>query len=182
MTWQQIVRGRYQASFQIREKDVLAALETKKKDDKEPAAQEAGFEYVLRPILFIVPKGSPEAVVEQRRRDAEALRNRFQNCDQGLPFARALTDVAVRDQIVKSSADLSPALREILDNTGVGRLTSPETTAAGIELFALCAKKETKTDAPAMREARQEIFAEQFEKKSKRFLAELRRGAMIEMK
>lgn len=182
ITWQQIVRGKFQSSFQIREKDVLAALESRKKDDKEPAKDAIGYEYILRPVLFIVPKGSPEAVIEARKRDAEALRGRFQNCEQGLPFARALKDVAVRDPITKASTDLSPALREILDNTGVGRLTPPETTAAGIELFALCGKKETKIDAPAIREVRQEMFAEQFDAKSKRFLAELRRGAMIEMK
>ena len=182
ITWQQIVRGKFQSSFQIREKDVLAAVESRKKDDKEPAKEAIGFEYILRPVLFIVPKGSPEAAIEARKREAEALRSRFQNCEQGLPFARALKDVAVRDPITKNSTDLTPELRDILDNTGVGRLTSPETTASGIELFALCAKKETKIDAPAVREVRQELFAEQFDAKSKRFLAELRRGAMIEMK
>jgi peptidyl-prolyl cis-trans isomerase SurA len=117
-----------------------------------------------------------------RKKEAESLRNRFQNCEVGLPFARALRDVAVRDQIVKNSSDLAPALREILDNTGVGHLTSPEQTAAGIELFAVCAKRETKVDAPVMREVRQEMFAEQFNTRSKRFLDELRRSAMIETK
>ncbi len=178
LAWQQIVRGKFQSSFQIRDKDVFAALEGRKKDDKETI----GYEYTLRPILFVVPRGSPESTVETRRREAEALRSRFQNCEEGLPFARALRDVAVRDPIVKSSADLAPALREIIDNTPVGRLTSPETTTQGVELFALCAKKETKLDAPALREVRQEMFAEQFQAKSKRFLDELRRGAMIEMK
>jgi peptidyl-prolyl cis-trans isomerase SurA len=178
LTWQQIVRGKFSSSFQIREKDVLAAAESRKKDDKEVTS----FEYVLRPILFVVPRGSPESVVDMRRRDAEALRNRFQNCDEGLPFARALKDVAVRDQIVRNSGDLAPALREILDNTPVGRLTSPETTPHGVELFAVCVKRETKVDAPALREVRQEMFAEQFNAQSTRYLRELRRGAMIEKK
>jgi peptidyl-prolyl cis-trans isomerase SurA len=178
IAWQQIVRGKFQSSLHIREKDVMAAAESRKKDDKEIVS----FEYVLRPILFVVPRGSPDAVVETRRRDAEALRNRFQSCDDGLPFARALKDVAVRDQIVRSSADLAPALREILDNTPVGRLTAPETTQHGVELFAVCVKRETKVDAPTIREVRQEMFAEQFAAQSKRYLKELRRGAMIEKK
>lgn len=178
LTWQQIVRGKFQSSFQIREKDVMAAAESRRKDDKELTS----FEYVLRPILFVVPRGSPDSVVEARRRDADSLRNRFQNCDEGLPFARALKDVAVRDQIVRNSGDLAPALREILDNTTVGRLTSPETTPHGVELFAVCAKRETKVDAPTVREVRNEMFAEQFAAQSKRYLKELRRGAMIERK
>lgn len=182
IAWQQVVRGKFQSSFQFREKDILAAAESRKKDDKDPTGDTTGFEYVLRPILFIVPKGSSEAAIELRRKEAESLRGRFQNCELGLPFTRNLRDVAVRDEIKKTSADLPPALREILDNTGVGHLTNPETTAAGIELFALCAKKETKIDAPVMREVRQEMFAEQFNTRSKRFLDELRRSAMIEMK
>lgn len=182
IAWQQIVRGKFQSSFQFREKDILAAAEGRKKDDKDPAGDTSGVEYVLRPILFIVPKGSGDAVIEARKKEAESLRNRFQNCELGLPFARNLRDVAVRDEIKRTSADLAPALREILDNTGVGHLTNPETTAAGIELFALCAKKETKIDSTAMREVRQEMFAEQFNTRSKRFLEELRRGAMIETK
>jgi peptidyl-prolyl cis-trans isomerase SurA len=178
LTWQQIIRGKFQSSFQFREKDIMAAAEGRKKDEKEAAT----YEYVLRPILFVVPRGSPESVVEARKRDAEGLRNRFQNCDEGLPFARALKDVAVRDQIIRSSSDLAPALREILDNTQVGRLTHPETTPNGIEVFALCAKRDAKVDATAVREVRNEMFAEQFAAQSTRFLKELRRGAMIEKK
>lgn len=186
MAWQQIVRGKFQSSFQFREKDVLAALETRKKDDKDKdkdtGDKVTAEEYTLRPILFIVPKGAPQARLDARKAEAEALRNRFEGCESGLPFARALKDVAVREQIVRSSADLAPSLREILERTGVGRLTSPETTPNGIEVFAICARREVKTDAPALRQVRQELMNEQFQAKSKRFLEELRRQALIETK
>jgi peptidyl-prolyl cis-trans isomerase SurA len=178
IAWQQIVRGKFQSSLQIREKDVMEKLASSNKDDKS----EAGFEYTLRPILFIVPRGSSDAAIEARKREAEGLRNRFQNCNDGLPFARALRDVAVRDQIVKSSADLAPALRKILDDTTVGKLTSPEVTAQGVEMFALCARKENQLDAAAKKEVRDEMFAEQFQEKSKRYLSILRSSAMIEVK
>jgi peptidyl-prolyl cis-trans isomerase SurA len=178
IAWQQIVRGKFQSSLQIREKDVMEKLASSNKDDKS----EAGFEYTLRPILFIVPRGSPETAIEARKREAEGLRTRFQNCNDGLAFARALRDVAVRDQIVKSSADLALALRKILDDTTVGKLTNPEVTAQGIEMFAVCARKENQLDAAAKKEVRDEMFAEQFQAKSKRYLSILRNGAMIEVK
>jgi peptidyl-prolyl cis-trans isomerase SurA len=75
-----------------------------------------------------------------------------------------------------------PALREILDKTEVGHLTPPETTAQGVELFALCEKKETKSETPEKRQAREKIFSEQFQAKAKNYLRELRRQAMIERK
>jgi peptidyl-prolyl cis-trans isomerase SurA len=119
LAWPQLVRGRYQSSLQIGEKDLLSAMETKSDDT-------VGYDYTLRPILFLVPAGSPEAFVEGRKREAEALRGRFQGCEDGLNFARALKDVAVRDQVVRSSADIPAELRKVLDGIEVGRLTPPE--------------------------------------------------------
>ena len=52
----------------------------------------------------------------------------------------------------------------------------------GIELYALCAKKENKLDGAARREVRDEMVAEQFQAQATRYLKELRRGAMIEVK
>jgi peptidyl-prolyl cis-trans isomerase SurA len=177
ISWQQIVRGKFQSSLQVREKDVFQKLA---KDDKDK--KEVGYEYMLRPILFIVQPGSSEQVLDNRKREAEALRVRFENCETGLNFARALRDVAVRDQIVKSSADLAPALRKILDEVAVGKLTSPEVTPQGVQMFALCAKRENKVDSAATKETRDEMFAEQFQAKSKRYLEVLRKQAMIEVK
>ena len=97
-----------------------------------------------------MPRGSPDAAYEARKRDAEALRSRLQNCNEGITFARALPDVAVRDQVSKYSADLAQQLREILDRTAIGHLTPPEKTAEGVQMFAVCAKKETKSDTPEM--------------------------------
>lgn len=186
MVWQQIVRGKFQSSFQFRDKDVLAALESRKKDDKDKdegsTERIVAYDYLLRPILFMVPKGASKETLDARQREAEAMRARFESCDHGLAFARALRDVVVRDEVSRNSADLPPALRELLEKTGVGRLTTPEKTANGIQVFAICGKRETKVDAPALRKVRQEMFAEQFEAKSKRFLDELRRAAMIEKK
>lgn len=176
--WQNIVRGKFQGELQIREKDVLAVMQqTDKKDEKD----EVGYEYRIRPILFIVPHGEAQ-LAEARRKDAEALRGRFADCDNGLKYARTLRDVAVRDVIVKSSSDLAPALREILDKTEIGHLTAPEVTTQGVELFALCERKETKEDTPEKRQAREKLFNEKFQARSKRYLQELRKQAMIERK
>jgi peptidyl-prolyl cis-trans isomerase SurA len=175
--WQNIVRGKFQGDLQVRETDILAVLQAEKKDEKN----QIGYVYRLRPILFLVPKGASE-LAEARRKDAEALRGRFTDCDGGLKFARTLRDVAVRDVIVKSSSDLLPALREILDKTEIGHLTAPEVTPQGIQLFALCERKETTEDTPEKRQARDKLFSEKFQIKAKRYLQELRKQAMIERK
>jgi peptidyl-prolyl cis-trans isomerase SurA len=176
--WSTLVRGRYKSSLQVADTDVEAQLELHKPQDKN----EVGYEYSLRPILLVVPRGSADASFEARKKDAEALRVRFDSCASGIPFARALREVAVRDPITKYSADLLPALRDILDKTDMGHLTPPEQTAEGIQMFALCGKKETKTDTPGKKEMRDELVQQKFGEQAKRYLAEIRRAAMIEYK
>jgi peptidyl-prolyl cis-trans isomerase SurA len=175
--WSQVIRGRYQASFRFSDRDILARLQASKPE----AAQATGFDYTLRPILFVVPRGSPPAAFETRRKEAEAFRARFQSCEQSIPHARALPFVAVRPSVVKSSAELPPALREMLDKTELGRLTAPEVTQQGVEIYALCGKRPSTADnAPAKKEVRDEMFKEAFERHATAYLKELRSQAMIE--
>jgi peptidyl-prolyl cis-trans isomerase SurA len=178
MAWTSLVRGRFKVSLEIADKDVEAELQLHKPQDNE----QVGYEYTVRPIVLIVPRGAPDAAFEARKRDADALRGRFSNCNDGIPFARGLPEVAVRDPINKSSADLPPALRTILDSIELGHLTPPEQTAEGIQMFAVCSKKESKTDAPGLKEVRDKMFEKKFGTKANRYLADLRRQAMIEYK
>jgi peptidyl-prolyl cis-trans isomerase SurA len=180
LAWNALVRGRYKSSLEIADTDVEAALDLHRSPDKDK--NEVGYEYVLRPILLLVPRGSPDSAFEARKRDADTLRTRFETCADGIPFARALREVAVRDQVTKFSADLPEALRNILNGTDVGHLTPPEQTAEGVQMFALCSKRENKTDTPGKKEAREELFEKKFGAQSKRYLAQLRRSAMIEYK
>lgn len=175
IVWNQIIRGRYQSSFQFSDKDIADRVKAKNPDD----ANVVGYDYTLRPILFLVPRGSPPAAYEARVKEAEAFRTRFQSCDTGIPSARGLRYVAVRPQVLKGSAELPPALRDMLAKTEVGHLTVPETTQQGIEIYALCAKRQSE-NGPAKKEVRDEMFNEVFKTHAAQFLKELRGQAMIE--
>jgi len=174
--WGQIVRGKFQGSLQVGEKEVEVKMQGAQAD--EPT----NYEYRLRPVLFLVPRGAAPAAFEARKKDAEALRARFQDCQQGLRFAMALPDVAVRDAIARQSADLAEAQRKVLNETAVGHLTPPDITPQGVELFAVCSKTNAGGDTPAKRKARDEIFNERYQALSKKFLKELRSQALIEYK
>lgn len=178
LAWNALIRGRFKASLEVADSDVEAALQLHNSDDKN----EVGYEYSLRPIVLIVPRGAPDAAFEARKRDADALRARFQTCAEGVPFARALSEVAVRDEITKFSADLPAELRGILDKTDVGHLTPPEQTSEGVQMFALCSKRVSKSDTPGQKETRDALFQKKFGAEAKRYLAKLRRSAMIEYK
>jgi len=178
LAWNALVRGRFKASLEIADRDVEAELHLHQPDQKN----DVGYEYTMRPIVFVVPEGAPDSAYEARKREAEALRLRFANCADGLPFARALSEVAVRDQVIKFSADLPQQSRDILDSTEVGHLTPPERTSEGLQMFAVCAKRQTKSDTPEEKKVRDEIFEKKFGAKAAIYLQKLRREAMIEYK
>src|SRR5207247_1112786 len=117
--WSQILRGKFRSSLQVGEKEVAVKLQGAKQDGA------AGYDFGLRPILFLVPRGSAPAAYETRKREAENLRARFQNCAEGLRLAMGLPDVAVREVIARQSADLQQQQRDVLNNTPVGKLTPP---------------------------------------------------------
>jgi peptidyl-prolyl cis-trans isomerase SurA len=176
MAWTNLVRGRYKASLEIPDTDIEAELKL------HGQKTGVGYEYILRPIIMVVPRGSPDSAFVARKHDAELLRGRFSDCTSGVSFAQGLPEVAVRDVVYKSSADLPQQLRDILDNTELGHLTPPEQTSEGIEMFAVCSKKESTTDTPEAKKLRDEMFDKKFGAKAKRYLADLRRQAMIEYK
>jgi peptidyl-prolyl cis-trans isomerase SurA len=175
MVWSSLVRGRFKESLQVGEKDVAAAAE-----QSGEATQTEAFEYKLQPIVLIVPRGSAQAAVDQRRKEAESLRERVQTCEQANSYFKSMQNAAIREAVTKTSADIPGPLRELLDKTPVGRLTPPEITKQGVEMVALCDRKPTKIDTPKKREIREKMFAQKYEAKQKAYLGDLRKAAMIE--
>jgi peptidyl-prolyl cis-trans isomerase SurA len=177
MVWTSLVRGRYKESLQVGEKDVAAAVKVDGSDDKQQAV---AFEYKMQPIVLVVPRGSAPAAIEARQKEAEALRNRVQTCAEANAFFKSMPNAAIRETVTKTSADIPAVLRELLDKTPIGHLTAPEVTKQGIEMVALCGRNPTTVDTPKKREIREKMYAQKFEAKSKWYLHEIRKAAMIE--
>lgn len=176
MVWASLIRGRFKESLQVGEKDVVTAL----KVNAPGQAETESFEYQLRPIVLIVPRGSAPAAIESRRKEAEAVRSRVQTCEEANTYFKTMQSAAIRETVTKTSADLPPVLREVLDKTPIGHLTAPEVTKQGVEMVALCGRKPTTLDTPKKREIRDKMFADKYETKSKAYLQEVRKAAMIE--
>src|SRR5258708_3942549 len=151
MVWTSLVRGRYKESLQVGEKDVAAAVQANGGDKQEQDA----FEYKMQPIVLIVPRGSAPAAIEARHKEAEALRNRVQTCDEANALFKSMQNAAIRETVTKTSADIPAVLREGLDKTPAGHLTPPQVTKKGGEMAALCPKNPTTVHTPQKRENRE---------------------------
>src|SRR5262249_21559335 len=83
LSWQYIIRGKFQSSLQVSEKSVLDQIATEKKGD---GGDDVGYDYTLRPILFVVPRGNT-ALQESRRKDAVMSASRFTGSNAGFAVA-----------------------------------------------------------------------------------------------
>ncbi len=59
LAWDALIRGRYKASLEIADTDVEAQLQLQQTRPKE----QRRLRIYMRPIIFIVPSGSPDAGV-----------------------------------------------------------------------------------------------------------------------
>jgi peptidyl-prolyl cis-trans isomerase SurA len=146
---------------------------------KQGGKAASGTEYTVRQIIFAVPHTATVAALTERAHEAEQLRGRFTDCESGLPLARAMNDVTVRDSLTKSAVEIGDNLRQLLDKTPVGHLTAPQRSSEGIEMVAVCAKGTAKDDSAARAAISQKILAAHIAVDAERRLKELRARAVI---
>jgi len=177
LVWGSLVRGRYKEKLQVGEKEVNDAVKAEGGDD---AQQADAFEYRMQPVVLIVPRGSAQSTIELRQKDAETLRARVETCEQANQYFKSMPNAAIREPVIRTSADIPANLRKILDDTPIGHLTPPEVTKQGIEMVALCGRKPTTIDTPKRKEMRDKMYQKKYEATSNAYLAEIRKAAMIE--
>lgn len=175
IAWREILQQMSPGAFQVRDADVVAALVAR---GETPSAR--AMQYTMRQFVFVVPRGSPASVVAARTREAESLRSKFSDCERDVALAREFSEVVVKDPVIRISTDLPARLQQLIEKTPDGRMTPPETTTAGIEVVAVCGRKETVADLSSRREIRDELLSARIEKQEKQILEKLRRQAIIE--
>ncbi len=175
LAWRQVLQQTMPGAFFVRDADIVAVLTARGLRQTGKAVQ-----YTMRQIVFVVPRGSPAALRSARVREAEALRARFTSCDEGIQFAREYRDVVIKDPVIRISSDLPARFQTLLEQTSDGRLTPPEPTVAGIEVVAVCDRKETTADVTSQREVKEQLLSQRIASEEKQLLELFRRQAIIE--
>lgn len=170
--WNQYVRARSPV-VNVRDSDVVAAL-----NQKDGPQAFVATEYTLRPIVLVVPRNGNN--LGARMQEATALRAKFNGCDEGMALVKGMKETVMRSPVSRLSSEMTEPMRQILDKTEVGRLTPPEASQSGVELFAVCAKREVKGESSKKRDVKDQLVNTQFQAESKKLLAELRKTTLIQ--
>jgi peptidyl-prolyl cis-trans isomerase SurA len=170
-----VLEQRSPGVFQVRDADLVAILMA-----RGEAAQTKATQYSLQQIILVVPRTSPEPVRAGRMKEAENLRNRFSSCEQDMQLVHDMSEVVVKEPIVRLSTDLAVQYKQLLDKTPDGKMTPPEAIATGIELVAICSRKEVVADVSSRREFKDELLTKRLTEYEKFLLDYFRKQSIIE--
>jgi peptidyl-prolyl cis-trans isomerase SurA len=173
--WRQVLEQRAPGVFQVRDADLVAILMA-----HGEAAQTKATEYSLQQIIFVVPRNSPEAVRTERMKEAENLRGRFSSCQQDMQLVREIREVVIKEPLVRLSTDIAVQYKQLLDKTPDGKMTPPEAIATGIELVAICSRKEVVADVSSRREFKEELLTKRLAEHEKFLLDYFRKQSIID--
>lgn len=174
MSWSQALGARGRSGNRMTEQDVVRRML------QQGGAKPTATEYMLQQVIFVVP-ASERGNMAKRKREAEAMRARFNGCNSTREFAKGLLDVTVKDLGRKLAPELPPDWAEQIKNTKVGGATGVRETQTGIEFIGICSSREVSDDRVA-RLTFQTEGAEgdkSSEDLSKKYTAELREKAKI---
>lgn len=156
------------------ETEVRAELE------KEGGKTAAGVEYTVRQIILPLPANPSPPTVEARLHLAEQIKTRFNDCTSGAAMIQGMDDAVIKPPLSRTSLQLGEGLKQVLDKTGVGHVTTPQRSASGIEMLALCSRGNAKDDTTARDAIAQKILAVRYASEEARLLKELRSHAVVQ--
>lgn len=179
-------RGHFKAelAYSVLVRALNRGVEASEIQVRQEMAKEKGkstiISYTIRQVVFTVNPGGGVAALSASVKDAEALRGKFTSCETGIPYAKSLPGVAVREKLTRTSAQLGDGIKEVLDKTPLGHLTAPSRSPNGIELIAVCERSAAKDDDELRKTIAERLLAEHMEQDVQAKYKEMRSHAVIE--
>ncbi len=174
MVWGQVqqLQQRSAAGGAVSMQDVVAKML------QSGGAKPTSTEYILQQVIFVVPTAERGKKLGPRKKEAEAMRARFQSCDTTFDFAKGLVDVTVRDLGRVLEAELPGDWKDQIIATKAGGATPVRTTDRGAEFIAVCRSKAVSDDKVAELQFRLDAVKSD-SKEDDAALAALRKKAQI---
>lgn len=177
MAWNQAIGARYRAeqSGSGLTSQQEAVRNMLKKGGNKPSATE----YMLQQVIFVIPPAERKSTMGKRKREAEALRARFNGCANTQQFAKGLIDVTVRDLGRIIAPQLPPEWADQIKKTKAGGATGVRETERGVEFIGVCSAREVSDDRVAELVLQNENTDADADKLGQKYMEELKKTAKI---
>jgi peptidyl-prolyl cis-trans isomerase SurA len=173
IAWELVMRSAARDVTRLSNTEITAAL-----SQKQAEGQTVVTDFDLQSVVFIVPGGGGSGAREIAK--ARAARKGFSGCASGFDALRGTLDVAVKPPVTRSSSDLPPEILALLNKTPIGKLTEPYPSPEGIEMVAVCGRRDRQDLAGARERIDQDASSKALEARAAAMLEALRKKAVIE--
>jgi peptidyl-prolyl cis-trans isomerase SurA len=143
MSWGQAVGARFRSTGRMTEQEAVRKM--LEKGGVKPSATE----YVLQQVIFVVPAAKRGQIMGARKKEANALRGRYNGCANTRQFVQGLKDVTVRELGRVLAPELPPEWADMVKKTQAGAATGIRETEKGVEFLGICGAKEVSDDRAA---------------------------------
>ncbi len=155
----------------------ISDLELNQKAEQQADAN-LEYDFILKEILFIIPKGS-KVSTSRRTAQAKNYRKNFTSCETAVELSLSYTDAAVIDVGRRHATQLPPALAKELSALNVGGVSKPRVVDNGVSMLAVCSKTSARDLTFIKSGLRQEAGDEKLKSETDAYLAKLKERASI---
>ena len=174
LAWREVVRKRYGHQINVSPRDI-EQLAVK-------AGGEAAEELRLHRITLETTGAVDQKAMASRLAEAGTMRQGFKGCASMAALAKGQPNARFEDLGFKKGSTISEPTRSLLPNAKDGEMLPANLTAAGVELYAVCARRTVKIDEDKRQAAENQLQSKEFEKHAQRYMHDLRKDALIEIR
>jgi peptidyl-prolyl cis-trans isomerase SurA len=196
ISFARLIRFKYKVDFKVTDAEVdskLAEIKAEingriQKVMKDPRMQPIQVASLIE-INFPIEQADTgmDQLLQSRALEANQYISKFTGCKAAKSAAQGIFNVKITKQFDADMRKIPKPLRAALEKRGPGSAIGPMRSKAGIQVLAYCGQRTIKQDVPKVAlptrdQARQILLNERYEAVENKYLAQMRRGAIIEYK
>ena len=174
LAWRHVVRKRYGHQISVSQRDIeQLAMQ---------AGGEASQDLKLALITIATPGNVDQRAMAARLAEANALRASFRGCASMPGLAKGRPNTRFQDLGFKKASTIAEPTRSLLLSAKDNEMLPPNLSGGGVELYSVCRRRNVKLDEEQRQAAENQLTMQEFEKLAQRYLHDLRKDALIEMR
>ncbi|MFM7083786.1 MAG: SurA N-terminal domain-containing protein, partial [Hyphomicrobium sp.] len=174
MSWQEVIRRRFGSQISVSERDVDRFVE------KTSNSNENKVELLIHRITLPIPSKLDQTQITLKMSKAEEFLKKGGGCEKMSAHAAMISEAKFENLGPRLPETIPEPTRTLLLNSKDGELLPPIMAADGIEIWAVCSRKDLSNNEDKRQNAQAELRQKEFEVLAKKYLNDLRQDAAIE--
>jgi len=174
LAWREVVRKRYGHQINVSQREI--------EEFAMRSGGEEGQELKLALITIETPGNPDQRAMAARLSEANAIRAKFQGCKSMAQLAKGKPNTRYQDLGYKSPNTIAEPTRSLLLSARDNEMLPANLSGGSVELYAVCGRRGGTLDEDKRKAAENQLAMQEFEKLAQRYIYDLRKDALIEIR